>query len=176
MQGYANKKYDLPRPYALKPKHHKSRVDKVATNYFTTPQRKLIGYVIFMFLFGCLLIMMLGPQDDDSADYELDLGNENVNSGGNVEMTLKKPASNSLENIKKGSAKRPLDDDEDFEKVLGDIDELLNGDASGKKGAAAKSKKGSTDKNVQSGNEEEEGTEPKNVLTEEDYVDNVDII
>ncbi|GMG20778.1 unnamed protein product [Ambrosiozyma monospora] len=171
MQGYANKKYDLPRPYALKPKHRKSRVDKVATNYFTTPQRKLIGYLIFMLMFGCFLIVMLGPQGDDNVGYELDLGNDNVNSGGNVEMTLKKPASNSLENIKKGNAKRPLDDDEDFEKVLGHIDEYLeNSDGS------ASSKKGSTGKNVQSGNEDEEEEDPENALTEEDYVDNVEII
>ncbi|ESW97814.1 hypothetical protein KL918_003194 [Ogataea parapolymorpha] len=106
MQGYG-KKYDLPRPYSMTPKRH--GVDMLPRNYFTTPQRKLLGYIIFFILFS-LVILQCIPEQERDKDYELDLGEA-------PEMKLVKD--NDV--VKKGSAKRPLDDD-----YSADYDELLN--------------------------------------------------
>ncbi|VEU23226.1 DEKNAAC104341 [Brettanomyces naardenensis] len=84
MQGFGAKKYDLPAPYGLKPRKGKTRLrkmDKVARNYFTTPQRKLIGYLILLTLTGFLvfqIIPIISPKETD-VDYEIDLSS---NGGG----------------------------------------------------------------------------------------------
>ncbi|KAG7696150.1 hypothetical protein KL949_004893 [Ogataea haglerorum] len=106
MQGYG-KKYDLPRPYSMTPKRH--GVDMLARNYFTTPQRKLLGYIVFFILFS-LVILQCIPEQERDKDYELDLSEV-------PEVKLVQES----DVVKKGSSKRPLEDD-----YSADYDELLN--------------------------------------------------
>lgn len=77
MQGFGAKRYDLPAPYGLKPKKHRlrlKRMEKLGRNYFTTPQRKLIGYLTLLILTGLLIfqVVPIFKPATSQAEYELE--------------------------------------------------------------------------------------------------------
>lgn len=73
MQGSYNQD-GLPRPYYMKPAKSKkgSPYDKVQTNYFNSPRRKLSGYIIMLFFF-CLGAYWLGQSMRIKPDYSRQL-------------------------------------------------------------------------------------------------------
>ncbi len=77
MQGFGAKRYDLPAPYGLKPKKgrvHLRKMNRLGKNFFTTPQRKLMGYIILLVLTGFLIfqIVPIFKPDDAVVSYELE--------------------------------------------------------------------------------------------------------
>lgn len=57
MQG-TYKNNGLPRPYYMKPstkKKFQSPYDKMPRTFFTTPMRKIIGYIMMLLLFGVIM-------------------------------------------------------------------------------------------------------------------------
>ncbi|ODV88259.1 hypothetical protein CANARDRAFT_26414 [[Candida] arabinofermentans NRRL YB-2248] len=55
-------------------------MDRMATNYFTTPQRKLIGYIIFICLFA-LVILQCIPESEHESSYEIDFPDQYTKQG-----------------------------------------------------------------------------------------------
>ncbi|QPG77388.1 hypothetical protein FOA43_004801 [Brettanomyces nanus] len=84
MQGFGAKKYDLPAPYGLKPrkgKKHLKKMDKLAKNYFTTPQRKLIGYLLLLILAALLILQVVRIVKPNNADVAYELDGDTGDSG-----------------------------------------------------------------------------------------------
>ncbi|CDK24614.1 unnamed protein product [Kuraishia capsulata CBS 1993] len=84
MQGVypkGNSKYSLPRPYYLKPKKDNG---KVARNFFTTPKRKLIGYVVLFFVFALVIYNITPSQAENDTILELETAPARINLDGTV--------------------------------------------------------------------------------------------
>ncbi|ODV80835.1 uncharacterized protein CANTADRAFT_40983, partial [Suhomyces tanzawaensis NRRL Y-17324] len=95
MQGtYRNN--GLPRPYYMKPSKKKSPYENInSVNFFNTSRRKILGYLVMLFLFGtCMMWVAQELRPGNDPQYEI------------VKSELKQPVvpevpSNKLPNIEK---------------------------------------------------------------------------
>lgn len=95
MQGaYSkNKKYQLPRPYGLKPKDN-----RLPRSYLTTPMKKMIGYLVLLFAIGSC-IYFFGPSKDDSDDMVLSLETAETDNFVNTAASAKKNAKLTVDQV-----------------------------------------------------------------------------
>ena len=155
MQG-SYKNQGLPRPYYMKPHATKklSPYDKAPKQFFTSPKRKLMGYLVLIILFGsCMWLVSQDVKDQRDPVYEV-VKTPEVEVNGNINKMVNQAlnADKEIENVdlaenkaegpagKKGFgvAEAPKGGIANEAKVVGvDSDKIVDGATKKKKGNSA---------------------------------------
>lgn len=101
MQGsYQNK--GLPRPYYMKPTNTKknSPYNNTPRNFFSTPKRKLLGYIVMMILFGSLMyVISQDIRGSQTQVYEVVVPEKKLEPEGKIAGSSPNDADKESENI-----------------------------------------------------------------------------
>lgn len=123
MQGFGAKRYDLPAPYGLRPKKgrvHLRKMKKLGKNYFTTPQRKLIGYIILLVLTGSLIFQIVPIFKPDTAVVSYELDTDDV--GGIADAAVQVDNSQKVDIVGNEQGDSSNNDDEDNDDLVNNLD------------------------------------------------------